>query len=137
MHEETEMLKKLCTAISKELEEYSKKIEKSDGMSAGDLDAVDKLAHALKSIKTTIAMLEADDGYSGRMYSGADYYDTSNARGRVNARRDSMGRYSREGGYSYHDAIGDALEDIREALATMPEEKRRKAERLIAEMERI
>ena len=43
MHEKIEMLHKLCAALMEELEEYSKKIEKTDGMSAGDLEAVDKL----------------------------------------------------------------------------------------------
>lgn len=69
MDKKLETLHKLCEALMEELEEYGKKIEKADGMSAGDLEAVDKLSHALKSVKTTIAMMEAGDeegGYSER-----------------------------------------------------------------------
>ena len=73
-------------------------------LSGSDLDYVDKLTHALKSIKTTIAMVEAEDGgsYSDgsyRMYPHWNSYNDgmnngSYARGRgSNARRDSMGRY--------------------------------------------
>ena len=42
MEKKIETLHKLCEALIEELEEYSKKIEKADGMSAGDLEAVDK-----------------------------------------------------------------------------------------------
>lgn len=170
MDKKIEMLHKLCEALTEELEEYSKKIEKADKMSAGDLEAVDKLSHALKSIKTTIAMMEADggeDGYSGRYMpywggmsyeggmsnaggrggnqggnrgggrggnsnAGGNSYEggSSYARGR-NARRDSMGRYSREGGYSYADEMEDAKEEIREAAMKLPDEHRRKIERAL------
>lgn len=155
--DKTEMLHKLCEALTEELEDYGKKIEKEDGMSAGDLEAVDKLSHALKSIKTTIAMMEAGDegGYSGRYmpvygtsYNGGMSYASdgrggnrggSNGNsyaGRRNARRDSMGRYSREG-YSYaEDEMMDIIEDIRGMMGDLPEEKRRKVERLVSELER-
>ena len=149
----TEMLHKLCEALTEELEDYGKKIEKEDGMSAGDLEAVDKLSHALKSIKTTIAMMEAGEegGYSGRyvpMYGGMSYASDGRGgnrggtngnsyAGRRNARRDSMGRYSREGGYSYaEDEMMDIIEDIRGMMGDLPEEKRRKVERLVSELER-
>ena len=92
-------LEELCEKITEEISEANKKLEKTGGkMTAGDLEYIDKLTHALKSIKTTLAMAEYDDEYSGE-YSGA-----RNGRGRgSNARRDSMGRYSREmrGGNSY------------------------------------
>jgi hypothetical protein len=57
----------------------------------------------------------------------------SNA-GRMNARRDSMGRYSRDG-YSYHDDMGALLDDMRGMLDKLPEDRRRKAERLIDELD--
>lgn len=92
-------LEELCEKITEEISEANKKLEKTGGkMTAGDLEYIDKLTHALKSIKTTLAMAEADDEYSDE-YSGA-----RGGRGRgSNARRDSMGRYSREmrGGNSY------------------------------------
>lgn len=154
MEEKTEMLHKLCKALMEELEEYSKKIEKSDGMSAGDLEAVDKLSHALKSIKTTTAMMEAGDeagGYSGHYmpYWGGSYTrgdGSSNTRGgssyarggRGGRNNNPMGRnqYSREG-YSYaEEDMMDAIEQIRGAMDSLPEEKRRKVERLVNELER-
>ena len=75
-------LHELCEKVTDEISEANKKLDKNNGiMTAGDLDFIDKLTHTLKSIKTTIAMEEYDDDYSG-------------ARGR---KRDSMGRYSSDG----------------------------------------
>lgn len=158
MSDKVEMLHKLCEALSSELEDYSKKIEKSDGMSAGDLEAVDKLSHALKSIKTTIAMMESEDegGYSGRYmpyWGGMTYAQGGNrgggnannrdggssyARGRGgNARRDSMGRYSRNDGYSYADGMDEVVEELRGMMDELPEEKRREVQRFVDKMERM
>lgn len=72
------------------MEELEKCTDKGE-LSAGSLDIVDKLTHSIKSIDTIIAMEDA--GYSNDGY--------SYARGRRNARRDSMGRYSRD--YMYDD----------------------------------
>lgn len=91
-------LYKIKDMLCKELDEYGKKNE----LTAGSLDIVDKLTHALKSIETIIAMRE--EGESGR------YMDRgSGARGRGRyARRDSMGRYSSRGSYdgSYGGSYG-------------------------------
>lgn len=123
-----EDLHDLCEMITDEISESTKKLEKGGGkMTAGDLDYVDKLTHALKSIKTTLAMEEYDDGYSG---------DYSGARGRGrNARRDSMGRYSsdgrmyygRSGGvYSRDDARADVMERLREIEMTAQDDRTKK-----------
>lgn len=131
--DKTEMLHGLCRALTEELETISEKIHKAGGMSAGDLDTVDKLSHALKCVKTVLAMTEAEDDYSydgggssnrgGRSYDGGrSYEDRSYARGRGRgAKRDSMGRYSREAGYSY----AEDMDEIREMIRVLPEEKRR------------
>ncbi len=122
-----EMLHELCGALFEQLQPVSDKISKG-GMSNGDLEAVDKITHAIKSIKTTVAMMEADDGYSeaymprmsyeGRSYNdGRSYEGRSYARGRQ--RRDSMGRYSKDG-YSYD------TEELRDMLRDLPEHERRK-----------
>ena len=71
MDKKIEILYKICEALFEELSDYSRKIEKSDDMSAGDLETIDKLSHALKSIKTTIAMMEADEE-SGNSYRGGN-----------------------------------------------------------------
>lgn len=110
MDEKIEMLHKLCKALMKELEDYSKKIEKSDGMSAGDLEAVDKLSHALKSVKTAIAMIEAggEEGYSARYMpywtGGMSYAEGGRGRMGGNSNRggsSNRGGNSYEGGSSY------------------------------------
>lgn len=156
MEEKTEMLHKLCKALMEELDEYSKKIEKSDGMSAGDLEAVDKLSHALKSVKTTIAMMgagEEDGGYSGHYmpywgmsraggrggFNRGDNYNRnggSYARGGQNNNPMGRNQYSRDG-YSYaEEDMMEIIEEIRGMMDSLPEEKRRKVERLIMELER-
>lgn len=63
------------------------KIAQQGELTSGSLDAVQKLTHSLKSIKTVEAMEMG--GHSGRMYPA--YADEG-----YSTRRDSMGRYSRE-----------------------------------------
>lgn len=98
MHELYELKEKLC----RELEEYGKK-----DLSAGGLEVVDKLAHTVKNLDKIIENYEESE-YSGNMgdsyaRGGSYRYDggMSYARGRGSrAKRDSMGRYSSERGYS-------------------------------------
>ena len=146
MNEKTEMLHELCKVLSRELEAVNEKITRSGGMSAGDLDTVDKLSHALKSIKTTIAMMEAEGGYSGEYsgrygmsYEGGNsnrgYDGRSYARGR-NARRDSMGRYSRDG-YSYADSMDELIEEMRGMMSDLPANKQREVQMFVEKMERM
>ena len=97
-----------------ELEDYAEKGKKSGKMSMGDLETVHKLTDTVKNIMK-IDVLKEEAGYSedgtymgeGRIY-GTSYDDGmhreggySYARGRRYARRDSMGRYSRDDGMSY------------------------------------
>ena len=97
-----------------ELEDFAEKGKKSGKMSMGDLETVHKLTDTVKNIMK-IDVLKEEAGYSedghymgeGRIY-GTSYDDGmhreggySYARGRRYARRDSMGRYSRDGGMSY------------------------------------
>lgn len=130
-------LHELCETISREIGEANEKIRKAGGkLTAGDVDYIDKLTHAMKSIKATIGMMEDEEGgeYSGRAYSdgmggsyrggrGGSYRGpymgggTSFARGRMNARRDSMGRYS--GNYSRD---GGMAEELRELMEDAPNE---------------
>lgn len=153
--QDTKVLHELCEHISAELKRCNNRITDASGeMSQADVDYLNKLTHALKSIKTVVAMEEAaDDGdsgrysedggrsYRGRSYDGGNSYDDggrSYARGRRgNVRRDSMGRYSREGGYSYHDGMEDIVQDLRGMMQQMPEEKRREVERFVSKMEQM
>ena len=100
-----------------ELEDYAEKGKKSGKMSMGDLDSIHKLTDTVKNI-LKIDVLEDESGYSedgayigeGRIYGTSyDGYDrgTSYARGRGRyAKRDSMGRYSRDDGYMRRDVRG-------------------------------
>lgn len=145
-------LHEMCEVLSRELGEANEKVRKNGGkLSGSDLEYIDRLTHAIKSIKTTITMMEAeeDGGYSGRMmpyYGRMSYADGDNengmsmtgrsyARGR-GARRDSMGRYSR-GGYSYADNMDALLDEMRGMMGDLPEEKRREVQRFVDKMDRM
>lgn len=153
MDEKIRTLHELCEVISRELEDVSQKIRSAGGsMSAGDLELVDKLTHALKSIKTTMAMMESEDegGYSGHYmmpryayndgrsyarrnsYAGDGYGGMSSAGRRT---RDSMGRYS--GNYSYADDMSGLLDEMRGMMDSLPEEKRREVQRFVDKMDRM
>lgn len=60
-------LNELKGTIYNEIAEANKEIKKAGGdLNSGDIEMIDKLTHAMKSLVTTCAMLEAeDDGYSG------------------------------------------------------------------------
>lgn len=130
--EHLDTLYDLCDVINRALKDANEKIRNAGGkLSAADTELLDKYTHILKSIKTSIAMIEEEQGvYSNRGMSYArgdrtgrvhwndgrvsygDSYggmadDNSYARGRgANAKRDNMGRYSR----------ADAKEDMIEQL---------------------
>lgn len=138
-----EELEKLKGMLCEELEQYGRKGE----MSAGTLEIVDKLAHAIKNLDKIIEAYGEEysgaydgsyeqGGMSGRRgssrrgsYRGNSY--RSYARGR-NAKRDSMGRYSREG-YSRHE---DMIEELRELMEDAPDEQTRmEIQKLVEKME--
>lgn len=116
MHYMEDLKDLLCA----ELEDYAEKGKKSGKMSMGDLDSIHKLTDTVKNI-LKIDMLEEETGYSedgaymgeGRIY-GTSYddgmrrgvgYSYARGRGRY-AKRDSMGRYSRDDGYVRRDVRG-------------------------------
>ena len=125
MHELYELKEMLC----KELKEYGEKGE----MTAGTLDVVDKLAHTVKNLDKIIEAYEEegnsgyypyayDDGMSrgGRSYNGS-YRGRSYAR-----RRDSMGRYSRDG----------LADKMRELMSDAPDDRtRQEIKRLVEKLE--
>ena len=138
----------LCETVAKEIGAANKKIEAAGGkLSGADVDYIDKLTHTMKSIKTTIAMAEAEerDGESGYYpYMGGyrSYGDGDSMRrgGRSNARRrDSIGRYSRENrGYSRADAKADMIDDLRELMEDAPDERTRmRFKEFIREIENV
>ena len=128
MHDYEKLKEMLCD----ELEQITRKGE----LTAGSLDTVDKLTHAIKSIVTIMAMDEYEDGYSRadgeHMTSGRRYSYAGRGRG---ARRDSMGRYSR-GGYSYDDARDDMVKELRELMNDAPDERtKQEFQKFISKME--
>ena len=81
---------KLYEYIDNELKDLERKVGTGQKLSAGEIQYGDMLAHFKKSLLTNDAMEEYEDDYSReyRPMRGSSY-----ARG---ARRDSMGRYSRD-----------------------------------------
>ena len=121
MHAIYDLKETLC----KELEDYGSKGE----LTAGTLDVVDKLAHTIKNLDKIIDKYEEQEGYSGDYDEGMSTrrnrtYNIrgSYARGR-NAKRDSMGRYSRSSYNSYDDGMVSELKSLMEEA---PDEKTRR-----------
>lgn len=164
MERKLETLYDLCETVYKELETANEKIKTAGGdVSGGDIEFLDRLTHIMKSLKTTIAMMESEmfeEGNSGYYYGGRYFYDNdmsmeggrggsnarggrSNARGgsyarggqggRSNARGGSYARGSR--GYSRDDSREDFMEEIEELMGKAPDSQTRmKFERLLNEM---
>lgn len=136
-------LHETCETLSRELGEANEKIKRAGGkMSSGDLEYLDRLTHAIKSVKTTIAMMEAEDdgesGYYMPMY-GRSYGDRSYGMRDGNSyarRRDSMGRFtSRRGGMSYDDGM---VEELRDLMDRAPDEAtKREFRKLIDRLEQM
>jgi hypothetical protein len=83
------MFEGICEAIHKEMDILEDKYEKGTQLSSQDLEHIDKMAHALKSIKTYDAMLGHSE-YDGGSYAGG--------------RSRTTGRYiSRDEGYEPRD----------------------------------
>lgn len=80
---------------------------------------------------------ESYEGSMGRSYRGGSYDGGSYARGR---RRDSRGRYSRDGSYrsyrSYDDGKEEYMSQLHELLENAPDEQSRQSiQRMISQME--
>ena len=117
MHKE-----QLYDMLCDELDEIAAKGE----LTAGSLDTIDKLTHSIKSLATIMAM----EGHSnegsyegsyegsnrggsyarGRSYLGGS--NRGNYRGSYARRRDSMGRFSRESGYSMDEQKEHIVEQL-------------------------
>ena len=121
-----------------ELEDFAEKGKKSGKMSMGDLESIHKLTDTVKNI-LKIDMLEEESGYSedghyigeGRIY-GTSYDDGMHREGGYSyARRDSMGRYSRDGGMSYRGGMrgGYSRDDAKSYMIEQIEEMMETAEK--------
>lgn len=121
MHELYELKEKLM----KELKEYGG----GGDLSAGSLEIVDKLTHTIKNLCKIIDEYD-DEGYSSRyypMYGGSYNEGGSYRRGSYAQRRDSMGRYSRDG-------LADKLRGL---MDEAPDDRTRmEIQRLVEKMEK-
>lgn len=144
---ELDTLYELCEAVNYKLEECSEKIRRDNGrLEMKDVEYLDALTHTLKSLKTTIAMIEAQSrGYSGHYWDGRYYYDgetsmdgSSNRsfEGSSNGRRmerDRMGHFS-ERGYSREDAKTEFNAELEKLMNKAPNEQtKKKLERMMNE----
>ena len=118
-------LYELKDILCEELKEYGKKGE----LSTGSLDVVDKLAHALKSVETIIAMEEASEYSGDRGYWTYPSRSYASKGGRMR-RRDSMGRYSGD-----PEDMADKLKDLMNE--TQDEQVRSEIHRLVTKIEKM
>lgn len=107
--------------LLKEMKSYAKK-----DISASSLTMIDTLAHAIKNIDKVIEKCEEEDGgYSNDGMRGS-YGDGYSRRymndGSYRRKRDSMGRYSRDG-YSGHDE--DVTMELQDLMRNAPDERTR------------
>jgi hypothetical protein len=102
-------IEKLKEALCEELDKFGK----SGDITVNSLDKIHKITDTIKNIDKIMALEESDrysetrSGRGGSYMHGSSYdddmmYSERRGRGR-NAKRDSMGRYAREGGYSEED----------------------------------
>ena len=145
MHYMEDLKDLLCA----ELEDYAEKGKKSGKMSAGDFQLIDTVLNSVKNIYKIDKYKEEMECYSedgtymgeGRIY-GTSYDDGmhreggySYARGRRYAKRDSMGRYSRDDGMMYRGGMrggysrDDGKHYMMEQLEEMMEEAEKPAEK--------
>ena len=132
---------KLIEYICGELEDLERKSEK-EGLSMAEVQYGDTLAHFKKNLLKSEEMMGEDEySMAGGSYEGS--YAIGGGRGGQyrrdgrsmrgsyarggrgrNARRDSMGRYSREEGYSM--ANEDMIDELHELMQEAPDEQTRK-----------
>lgn len=124
--------------LCQELEDLVQKGE----LSAGALDAVDKLTHSIKSLVTIIAMEEGGysndgsyDGYNGGnggMNGGSYNRGYSGRRG-----RDSMGRYTSGRRYSRDEAKDEVMRHLEKAMNGATGEQRKIIQDAVEELKNM
>lgn len=132
---------KLCRYVDRELEEYENKVANGGKLSRTEIEDGKNLAKFKMALLTNEAM--ENEGYSGDWdgiaYEGGRMMSRRNgmsgARGRMNAKRDSRGRFSSEGDYSRAEAKEEFMERVYELIDEAPDEHtRKKAERFASEL---
>ena len=134
-----EYMDKLRDKLCDELDEIARKPE----MSAGDLEAVHKLTDTIKNLDK-IEILE-DGGYSRdgdwEMEGSGSYERGASYRGR---KRDSMGRYSRDGRYgpttqmySSADVRDDMMAKLEDMMGSASEQERTILRQAMDKLEKV
>jgi hypothetical protein len=132
---------KIMEYVCKEMEDLEKKIEKNGGLNPSDMQYLDTLAHTKKNLLKAEEMSEGSyrgsyrGSYDDRMsYADPMYADDERTeRSRYSSRRDRMGRYSREDGYSRDEGM---IEELRNMMGDLPANKQRELQQLIKRYER-
>jgi hypothetical protein len=132
---------KIMEYVCKEMEDLEKKIEKNGGLNPSDMQYLDTLAHTKKNLLKAEEMSEGSyrgsyrGSYDDRMsYADPMYADDERTeRSRYSTRRDRMGRYSREDGYSRDEGM---IEELRNMMGDLPANKQRELQQLIKRYER-
>ena len=140
----------LKETVGHKIAQANKKIKTSGGDIANDdVEIIDKLTHSLKSLVTTCAMLEAEDGeysatgplyypvntgYSGRRGEMRD--DGYSRNGRGNNGGYSRNGYSRGNRYGYSTRTEDMTEQLIQMMEDAPDEMTRmEIKKLVDKME--
>lgn len=134
-----EDLTEICEILSEELRKANSKLERAGGsLSVGDIDYIDKLTHALKSVKTTKAMVEKEGMNSSFDSNGSNGYSSRRGGGRsydsnMSNRSYGMYPYTYEGRYMRnYSGDEEMLSELRELMQEAPnEETRREFEKFI------
>lgn len=131
---------KIMEYVCKEMEDLEKKIEKNGGLNPSDMQYLDTLAHTKKNLLKSEEMSEGSyrgsyrGSYDDRMSYAEPMYadDERTERSRYSTRRDRMGRYSREDGYSRDEGM---IEELRNMMGDLPANKQRELQQLIKRYE--
>jgi hypothetical protein len=117
-------MRKLKEKLKEQIMEYEDKVKKmpSARLASSDIQNIHMISDTLKNLCKIEMYEQYEDGESHDAYEE----DSSYRRGRMRAKRDSMGRYSRDDGYSENRgngsySYGNSKEDM---LATIEEMKR-------------
>ena len=130
---------KLLEYVCDELEELERKVDKDGKLSMAEIQYGDVLAHMKKNLLTADAMTgeseyssrDGDMSYRGSYESRRGGRSYARGRGR-NARRDSMGRYSRA-----EDDMDDMITELRDMMGELPPEKQKEVQRFIQKMDQM
>lgn len=131
-----ERMHELKKRFEKELEQY---MHMGDKITMGELETIHKITDTIKNIDKIMMLEDEEGGYSqaGEMRGGMNRGGNMMPGGGYSyrrQRRDSRGRYSRDGGYSYDDGMEELHELLDEMMETADERTKAAIKRFKAEL---